>query len=116
MEDDDVGFRVLLVEDADAAHVVVRGHRALGGDGNPDGIAVLDQWRQLQPDAPVQHLGSTGEGFDRLFQARPGERPTWHADHDQPCDAGLEQLPPPDRTSKNSKRFVAHDHPFSVAR
>ena len=55
--------RVLLVEDADAAHMIFRGHRAFGGNRDPDGIAVLDQRRQFQPDAAVQHLGSAGEGL-----------------------------------------------------
>ena len=73
VEQGDVRLRVLLVEDGDRLDVIGGAHRALDGDGQGDGIAVLDQRRDLELDAAVADRGFARELPDRrLHRLRHG--------------------------------------------
>jgi hypothetical protein len=77
--------------------VIGLGHRALGGDGDADRVAVLDQRRQVEPDAAVEYVEASGEGLDRLFEARSCKNLSRQAYHDQAGDPGDKKLPLSDR-------------------
>src|SRR6516165_10948574 len=45
-----VRLRVLLVEDVDALHIIILRHRAFDAYRHRNGVAVLDQRRDVEPD------------------------------------------------------------------
>ena len=103
-----VGLWVLLVEQSDAPHMVLARHRARDRDRDGHGVAVLDQWRDVEGDAPGQDRALAGEGADgRLHLGRRAPGGPEQGDREQAASRRDHASPPHERRSGDGHWLMA---------